>query len=875
VTTVEQLNAAIGDRYDVQRELGTGGMATVFLARDRKHNRSVAIKLLLEDLSSAMSASRFQGEIDIVAKLQHPNILQLYDSGEAHGLKYFVMPYAEGRSLRDVLEREKQLPFGKVVKITKEVAQALSYAHARGVIHRDIKPENILFFDDVASVSDFGIARMMESAGTRLTQAGVSIGTPQYMSPEQGASDEVDARSDVYSLACVVYEMLGGEPPFTGSSSRVIIARHVTDHVPRIRALRDSVPAAMEAALERALAKSPTDRFQSANAFADALAESITSPMAAYVPGAPSRTRRVAFIAGAAAALALVAVAGWRFSSIGSTPDAAPKLIVLPFKNNGQAADQFIADGLAEEVTSRVAGISGLNVIARASALQYTTRTPSLEDIGRETGVTYVVTGSVRTDRSGSGRGQVRVTPQLVRVSDGKVVWSEPLDARLEPGELFALQSSIAERIATKLNVSLLLPEKDQLLQRPTANAAAYESYLRGNVFLSHRYQEGPARQAVEMFERAVEQDPQFALAHARLAEAHALYYAFFDRLPARVGKAQAALDRAAALDPTLPELRLARGYVHWWGRQNADSAIAELNTARIAQPNNSEVLWIIGNVQRLQGRWREAITTLNRAAELDPRSQVYALDLATSYMVLRDYRRTEQHLDRALVLAPDWAPAVLLKSLLYYLRDGDMVAAQRVVADARTRAHVTVTDLLRHVIRRHPQYIMVLGGDIRDSLDALSSRSGVADPVELFLAQAYSIEKRGDTARARTVYDSARVLLEPRVKAAPREPDFHSLLGIAYAGVGRRADAIREGDLALSLQPLSKDAVRGMFTLLARIRIALINGERDIAVQHTRTVLEQPSSLSKRIARLDPFFDPLRADPRFTALIQGPEVQH
>jgi TolB-like protein/Flp pilus assembly protein TadD len=876
VTTVEQLNVALGERYDVERELGTGGMATVFLARDRKHNRSVALKLLLPELSSVLSASRFQSEIDIVARLQHPNILQLYDSGEAEGLKYYVMPYAEGRSLRDRLQRDGRLSLEHVVKITREVAQALTYAHARGVVHRDIKPENILFFDDVASVSDFGIARMVETAGTRLTQAGMSIGTPQYMSPEQGVSDQVDARSDVYSLACVVYEMLAGAPPFTGESARLIIARHVTEQPANVSAIR-SVPEPLDGVLEKALAKNPEERYDSATAFAEALAAAVGTggnPRAVLLPVSGSR---FGSLAAAGITAAVVLFIGWRIVSgdTGGSADSPPKVIILPFEHVGLANDQFIADGLAEEVTSRVASISGLNVIARASALQYKTRTPTLREIGRETGATYVLRASVRTDRGPNNRGSVRVTPHLVRVSDERELWSDGLDATLAPGELFALQSSIAERIAQELNVSLLLPESVELKTIPTSDAAAYEAYLQGNVYLSQRYQEGPARLAVQAFERAVQHDPRFAVAYAKLAEAHALYYFFFDRLPARIDMAQAAVDRAFALDSTLLEGRLARGYVHWWARQNADSAIAVLNQVRRRQPNNSEVLWIIGNIQRLQGHWHEALPTLHRAAELDPRSQVYELDLATSYLVLRNYRQAETHVNKAVALAPDWAIGVLLKSLVPYLRDGDAEAARRIVAQARANASITVTDLLKQIIRRHPQYIMVLGGDIRDSLDALSSRSGVADPVELFLAQAYSFEKRGDSARARAVYDSARVLLEKRVKAAPNEPDFHSMLGIAYAGVGRRADAIREGEFALGMQPLSKDAVRGVFTIHARLRIAMMNGERDVALQHARTMVDIPASVSRKVAQVDAYFDPLRSDPRFAAMVRQPEVRH
>jgi len=268
-----RLRAALAERYAIERELGQGGMAVVFLAQDLKHRRAVAIKVLRPELAMALGADRFLGEIETVAGLAHPHILPLYDSGEAAGFLYYVMPYVEGESLRERLTREKQLPLEDALRIAGEVATALSYAHSRGVVHRDIKPENILLEAGQAIVSDFGIARAITVAsGERLTQTGVTVGTPGYMSPEQAAGErELDGRSDVYSLACVLYEMLAGNPPFLGTSARAILARQSLDPVPRLRTVRETVPEEFERAVVKALAKAPADRFATATQFVEAL----------------------------------------------------------------------------------------------------------------------------------------------------------------------------------------------------------------------------------------------------------------------------------------------------------------------------------------------------------------------------------------------------------------------------------------------------------------------------------------------------------------------------------------------------------------------------------------------------------------------------
>ncbi|HVM42182.1 MAG TPA: serine/threonine-protein kinase, partial [Gemmatimonadales bacterium] len=374
-----RLASALADRYRVERELGTGGMATVYLAEDLKHHRYIALKTLRGDLTESMEAERFLLEIEIAAALTHPHILPLYDSGEADGLVYYVMPYVEGPTLRQRLTGEPRLPVGEALGIARQVVGALDYAHRRGLVHRDIKPENIMLYEDAALVTDFGIALAVRSAhGGRLTESGIAIGTPVYMSPEQAVGDPVDARSDLYSVGCVLYEMLVGAPPYTGVDTMAITAQKLVDPVPPIRPQRDEVPAELEAAVLKALACRADDRFATAAEMAEAL-----EPPA----GAAARARRT-----------------------GGGAEGGPSIAVLPFANmNADADGEIFSDGIAEELTNALSRLDGLRVVARASAFAFKKRSEDVREVGRQLGVATVLEGSVRRAAN-----RVRITAELV-----------------------------------------------------------------------------------------------------------------------------------------------------------------------------------------------------------------------------------------------------------------------------------------------------------------------------------------------------------------------------------------------------------------------------------------------------------------------------
>ena len=450
---LEQLTAALGDRYRVGRELGRGGMAIVFLAEDLKHHRRVAVKVLKPELSAILGSERFLREIEIAATLQHPHILPLYDSGQADGLLYYVMPFAEGESLRQRLARDQQLSLEAALQITREVGSALQYAHEHGVVHRDIKPENIMLSGGQAVVADFGIARALHAANPeQLTLTGMVVGTPQYMSPEQAAASTVDARSDQYSLACTLYEMLIGEPPFTGPTPHAVIARHSLEPVPSLRVVRQTVPEAVERAIVQAMAKLPADRFASIQQLLDALgspeiAAGRTAVAAPPPPPSPTgaRTRQRTMTGLAAAAVA--ALAGWWFAAGHPSSGAQPAsrvvtaVAVLPFQDLAAGPDSsYLGEGMTEGLTADLAQIASLKVISRSSGAAAEGKSRSLAELASELGVEAVVKGSIR--RTGD---TVRVSVRFVHAPDSALLFAREYHGHL--GELPDLQRQITMAI--------------------------------------------------------------------------------------------------------------------------------------------------------------------------------------------------------------------------------------------------------------------------------------------------------------------------------------------------------------------------------------------------------------------------------------------
>ena len=863
-----RLRIALSERYTIERELGRGGMATVYLAEDLKHHRPVAIKVLSPELAATLGRARFLREIGTAARLNHPHILSLHDSGEADGLIYYVMPYVEGESLRQRLAREHQLPIQDALRIATEVAAALEYAHQHGVIHRDIKPENILLQGDDVLVADFGIARAITAAGSeRLTETGIAVGTPAYMSPEQGAaSPELDGRSDLYSLGCVLYEMLTGHPPFTGGTAREVLARHSLDVVPVLTAARPAVPPAVERAVNTALAKVPADRFRTVAQFAEALTRRDAAAMPATPPAAAARTSRRRWRV-ALLTLGVVVVGAvllrLRFGKEAPAYERTA-IAVLPFQNlSAEAAQAYLASGLHDEILTQLSKVAALKVISRTSVMGYAgTRTP-LRQIARELGVGSVVEGSVEV----VGK-RLRVNVQLIDATTDAHLWVQGYDRTL--GDAFAIQSDVAQEIVAAVGAALSSSERQGLAAAPTTNPDAYQFLLQGNEYYYRPYSRENMESAEQLYERALALDSGFALAHAQLSMVHGdLYWLQYDPSPARAAKMRAEAAAALRLRPNLPEAHLAIGRMYYRDRRDYRRALDEFVIALKGEPNSARMWRWVGYVQRRLGLWDEAFAAYEKSVALDPRNASGILELGgTSYSLTHHYAEAVRASDRALALAPDYYQAAESKGWDYVHWQGQFDTLRAVMSRIPIDADVgptpvqgDLTDLT--LWERNTDSLLHL---VRTARVRVFPNQVAYVPMSLYAAWAHQL--RGEQAAAHAAFDSARVFIDSVARERPDDERVHAALGLALAGLGRREEALREAEWLSRSAVYRQDAVDGPVFAEARAQILAQAGDVEAALREIEGLLARPSWTSVNGLRLNPRWDAIRNDPRFQALL-------
>jgi eukaryotic-like serine/threonine-protein kinase len=886
-----QLQEGLGDSYALERELGRGGMATVYLAQDLRHDRPVALKVLHPELAASLGPDRFQREIRFAARLQHPHILTVLDSGEAGGRLWFTMPFVEGESLRDRLRRERQLPLEDALQIAREAARALDYAHQHGIVHRDIKPENILLTRDGSTlVADFGIARALEGED-QLTQTGMVIGTPAYMSPEQASGDKgIDARTDIYSLGAVLYEMLAGEPPYTGPTAQAVIAKRLMDPVPSVRRVRPNVAEGVDEGIRRALAPVAADRYGSAGEFARALqaAGSTTTPTAAttaptvVVPGTPSsisassagaRERRrppvlaVTLLLGFL--LGLGVLFAWRRSHPTTNEDAGAKVLaVLPFENVGDSANAYLADGITNELRGKLSELAHLQVIASGSSNQYRRTSKPPQDIARELGADYLLTATVQWEKLPDGTSRVRVSPELVDVTPGhapRTKWQQPFDAAIT--DVFQVQADIAGQVASALNVALGAGQKQTLTARPTENLAAYDAFLKGDATQGLVINDPPSlRSATTYYERAVALDSTFGLAWAQLARAHASYYFNVTPNPASADAARRAAERAIALAPDRPESQLAMG--SYYGQVRADNAraLVAYNAGLKITPDNSDLLTSAALAEQSLGRWDAAAKHLERAWTVDPRSATTARRLSQNLLRLKRYPEAEATADRGLAVAPDNLDLIENKAMIH-LAQGDLAGARAAIRAAPAEVEPTT---LVSFIGNYWDLHWVLDDAQQQLLLRLGSTVYDGDRGTWGIVRASTYYVRGNKALARVYADSARLGIEETLKATPDDGQRMAFLGLSLAYLGRRAEAMKEGERAVALWPTSRDGYIGPYLQHQLARIYTVVGEPDKAIDQLEALLKTPYFLSPGWLRIDPNFESLRGNPRFQKLVAG-----
>jgi serine/threonine-protein kinase len=635
----ERLQAAVGAAYAVERELGRGGMAVVYRAADRKHGRPVAIKVLHPELAGAVGTTRFRREIEAAAGLRHPNVVPLHDSGAGEGLLYYVMPLVDGGSLRERLRREPQLPVEDTLRIARQVADALDHAHARGLVHRDIKPENILLDGGHALVSDFGIAHAMgAAAGEALTATGLALGTPAYMSPEQAAGERaLDARSDVYSLACVVYEMLAGSPPYGGATPQAVLARKMVEPVPSLRVVRETLPAAVDSAVAKALAKSPADRFATATQFVGALERALVGPAPPERRPRPARRRAAAAVLTAALLAAAVPV-GRRWWTTARPADGDRRiesLAVLPLENlSGDVGQDYFVLGMHGALVGELARVGGLRVVSRTSALRYRNSEKSVPEIAGELGVDAVVEGAVQ--RVGDS---VRVQVQLVQARPAeRNVWAHAYDRHVR--DVPAVHADIARAVVHAVGAPARPDGVPRRAGARPVDPAAYDAYLRGRYYWSKRT-EADLERALTYFRRALDHDPTFAPAYAGIGDAYVQLggAAYAYRRPADTyPPARAAAERALQLDSTLADAHVTLAQVA--GAYEWDWARAErsFRTAIALDPTYPTAHHLYSVLLVSVGRTEEALREAERARELDPLTPVITGNAARVAYFARRY---------------------------------------------------------------------------------------------------------------------------------------------------------------------------------------------------------------------------------------------
>jgi TolB-like protein/tRNA A-37 threonylcarbamoyl transferase component Bud32 len=877
-----RLGAALADRYRIERQLGQGGMATVYLAQDLRHRRKVALKVLRPELAATLGVERFLREIEVAANLQHPHILPLFDSGEAGGFLFYVMPYIEGESLRAKLERGGELAVAEAAKVLRDIVDALAYAHQHGVVHRDIKPDNVLLSGRHALVTDFGVAKAVsEATGHQaLTTAGVALGTPMYMAPEQAtAAPHVDFRADLYAVGVMAYEMLTGHPPFTGPSPQAILAAHVTEAAKPITTIRQTIPAPLAQLVMQCLEKRPADRPASAEILLPQL-EALATPSGGITPTSTAPVRAVSGAAAAPAriprwaiaAVGALAVAGAGYVAIralrGGAGAAAQSVAVLPFENiGGDSANRAFTDGVQDEILTDLTRIAALQVTSRTSVREYRNTTKGVRQIGAELGVRTLLEGQVQ--RAGS---HVHVSVQLVDATRDRQIWANSYDRELTAENVFAIQGDIALNVARALQASLTTSQAAVVETPPTANLEALDWYHRGKELFGARsgYNDTAVTAA---FARAVALDSSFAEAWAWLAVARS--WEVRDGWTSDTAPARAALARAVALAPSSPETEIAQAFYAYYAKADYDDALAHFRAMAAARPGDVYGVQGIGYIARRRGRWEEALEAERRVVALDPRDANALKDLGDSYLMLRQYDRAEQEYRRAQILDPTSEPVTISLLMSIVLGQGDTARGSAVLATLPTGAPAQAGKLAWAFLARWARHFHAANA----YLDTVP-RAQPVEALDFLIARALNDLAAGAVASARRRADSAAEIARAHLVGAARTDvfgtlaDFYTALGFAEAIQGRADRAVADARRAVELNPMSRDVVEGPRSVEALLEIHVLLGHRDEAIRLLTEQARRPFSaqgvlpISRAVIRMDPLFDPIRGDPRVQALL-------
>jgi TolB-like protein/tetratricopeptide (TPR) repeat protein len=864
--------------YEILAPLGAGGMGEVFRARDSKLMREVAIKVLPQSLSADPEAlARFELEALAVAALSHPNILSIFDFGNQDGIAYAVMELLEGETLRGKLDTGP-IPQKQAVDYALQAAKGLSAAHEKGVVHRDLKPENLFVTrDGHLKILDFGLAKKDEpispdeqTSGPTVSngEPGTVMGTVDYMSPEQVRGLPLDHRSDIFSFGAILYELLSGRRAFRRDTVSDTMAAILRDEPPELFESARSASYALDQIVRHCLEKDRGDRFQSAKAIAFALSEAPGPTATSGVQLAAPSTRKRRVLA-AAAVLVVFAAAGvlslLRTHRGGVEAGGVKRLVVLPFENLGAPEDDYFADGITDEVRGKLTSLAGVQVIARGSSTPYgkTRKTP--RQIAEELNVSYLLTATVRWERSG-GTSRVHVSPKLVdltRPDAPTSKWQQGFDAALT--DVFQVQSLIASRVAQALGVVLGAGEEKGLSEKPTQNLAAYDAFLKGEEIWNSTGDDPPSeRKALGFYEQAVALDPGFSKAWARVSWANSILYFNSTPTPTLAERARSSAKKAIALAPDRPEGYLAFGHYERLVPKDFNRALEQYAKGQRVAPGNADLLYGTARAEEGLGRWDAAVEHLRQAASLDPRSAVNFTALGYALQRLRRYPEAREAFERGLALAPANV-SLIGETAMTFLGEGNLAGA-RAVLNA-TPKEVGSIALVAYVANAN-DLVWVLDEQQRDLLLRLTPSAFDDDrgTWARCLSQAYAL--KGDVANVRAYAEEARQAFEEQLRSTPDSAQLHAVLGLALAYLGRKEEAIREGERAVALDPVAKDALKGPYYQHELVRIYMVVGEPEKALDRLEPLLKIPYYVSPGWLEIDPNFDPLRKKPRFQKLV-------
>jgi eukaryotic-like serine/threonine-protein kinase len=858
-------------------------MGEVYRARDSKLERDVAIKVLPAQLTSDPEAlSRFEREAKAVAALSHPNILAIHDFGTHGGVSYAVMELLEGETLRGKLD-SGPIPQKQAVDYALQIAKGLSAAHGKGIVHRDLKPENVFVTKDGhVKILDFGIAKRVESGGEQTsaptggggTAPGTVMGTMGYMSPEQVRGLPVDHRSDIFSFGAILYELLSGQKAFKRETSSDTIAAILKEEPPELAQSGRNIPPALDHIVKHCLEKDRENRFQTAKDIVFNLSE-VSAPATVVTGGvaiaaAVPEKRRGKSMAIAVVAVLALAAAGiflWkRPKSDVAVAGGVKRVAVLPFENLGAAEDDYFADGIADQVRGKLTTVPGIEVIARASSTPYKKTTKTPQEIARELGARYLLTATVRWQKAGGGN-RVQVSPELVEIKETGAPaskWQQPFDASLT--DVFQVQSDIATKVAQSLGVALGAGEEKRLSEKPTENLAAYDAFLKGEDTTKGMSLSDPSslRKGLGFYEQAVALDPNFAQAWARASAAYSLLYFNGTPTPELAERARKAAEKAVALAPGSPEGYLALGDYHRVVTAQPNLALEQYAKGQRLAPRSTDLQNSMARAEQALGRWDAALEHLKQVDSRDPRSVRTVRSLTDILLRLRRYAEVRATCDRGLALSPGNLNLFENKTMAF-LGEGDLTRAQAVLVAAAK--DVEPTALVAYVAN-YWDLAWALDEGQRELLLRLTPRAFDEDrgAWNICLTQAYAM--KGDRANVRLHAEQARKAFEEQIREVPEDATRRIALGLSLAYLNRKEEAIREGLRGVALVPVSKDADLGPYYQHQLVRIYMLTGEPEKALDQLEPLLKIPYYLSPGWLKIDPNFDPLRNNPRFQKLL-------